>query len=753
VPPVRVPTLAIALLLPLIAPCTGHCATLGDPNEDGRISVADGVQTMRAANGLSSLCTLETCDVDASGSLTVTDDVQVYREAVGLDGTVPSDAAAPRAALSPVNVHFVFNATAALQRFQVEVTYPFAKGGFAGSASNVACSSNGDGFFVVNDRDDGTLALLQANVVPLSFPIDITCHFDQLSGQTLQSSDVGVTVVEVVEDGAPGDPAQLLVDVTVGDPLIPTCGTGRIRIGTLEGGVIDAGWTGIAHGASFPAQSSVSFALDCPVGSSTCDIAGTAVVDQPAGAPLALSAGGVSVCVLNTFREPVSGTFDCDSGCMAANVDLRARVFLAQDSDMPCPPCIGDPVPNDGLKGGTCGGGTTPGGACDANAVNAAFEAAGPGFGTSSLDCLPTGSSVGELAIDLEPLTTGTASSTASVDCLSSAFPPGSCHCPNQVYPNACIPDGVCPASGVCEHGPIDGICSNHRFHQCRSGTGTEDCDDVFPGAGSCIDVPRPCFGDTITRTGSCGIDDGTLAGVFCVANTRAAAVNTTYGLPGPAALRLPIRVDPAPTPTATIPPDPTFTPSPSPTIVPSPAPTGCTTSPRTACHQLVLRHQALLVIKNQPKGRDELAWRWWGGTATDGLEFGDPRWRTHYALCGYGPALEPPLVFERRVSPSHETCPDFSCWRATARGGFAYANRFGTEDGITHVDLHPGRDGAARVVVQGRRARLTLPNLPLALPLIVQLQANDGSCWEATYGSGDVDRNDSRRFRARAKP
>jgi len=56
---------------------------------------------------------------------------------------------------------------------------------------------------------------------------------------------------------------------------------------------------------------------------------------------------------------------------------------------------------------------------------------------------------------------------------------------------------GTCPASGVCENGPIDGVCSTQTFRQCRSGTGTEDCEGAYPGAGTCTDQPRPVSGPT----------------------------------------------------------------------------------------------------------------------------------------------------------------------------------------------------------------------------------------------------------------
>ena len=58
-------------------------AVCGDANGDGRVSVSDGVQTLRAAAGLSSSCN-DDCDVDGSGKITVSDGVNVLRKAAGL---------------------------------------------------------------------------------------------------------------------------------------------------------------------------------------------------------------------------------------------------------------------------------------------------------------------------------------------------------------------------------------------------------------------------------------------------------------------------------------------------------------------------------------------------------------------------------------------------------------------------------------------------------------------------------------------
>lgn len=319
---------------------------------------------------------------------------------------------------------------------------------------------------------------------------------------------------------------------------------------TAEGGSdLDTGWTGIAHNSVSIREASVTTNLDCP-DLVNCTVDGSSLVGTTFGSPLPLSAGGVSSCVTNEFREAITGTYNCATGCGESSVKLLSRVFLVLDQDKPCPPCVGDPVPNDGLKEGTCDGGRTPGAACDVGGISDLFQNAGgapPDAGRTSNDCLPSGSSVGELNIDLNPLTTGTVEVSSSVNCLSNAFPEGSCYCAGQVQPNACVPDGVCPASGVCEQNPPDGVCSGQTYRQCDLSAGNRDCEDTFPGAGTCQAQPRPCFSSTISRTGQCGTETGVLASIFCIPATRAAAINTVAGLPGPGAVTLPGRQERVP--------------------------------------------------------------------------------------------------------------------------------------------------------------------------------------------------------------
>jgi len=81
-----------ALATPNVCNNAGECTDLagggeelcGDADGNGSVSVTDGVQTLRAAAGLPSPCTLARCDVNGNGEVTVTDGVQVLRNAAGL---------------------------------------------------------------------------------------------------------------------------------------------------------------------------------------------------------------------------------------------------------------------------------------------------------------------------------------------------------------------------------------------------------------------------------------------------------------------------------------------------------------------------------------------------------------------------------------------------------------------------------------------------------------------------------------------
>ncbi len=64
---------------------------------------------------------------------------------------------------------------------------------------------------------------------------------------------------------------------------------------------------------------------------------------------------------------------------------------------------------------------------------------------------------------------------------------------------------------------------------------------------------------------------------------------------------------------------------------------------------------------------------------------------------------------------------------------------------------LSAGAAGKAKIAAHAKGPNLSLPALPLSLPLRVQLRAENGGCWEATYGGAGVVRNDTVEFKGRA--
>jgi hypothetical protein len=312
-----------------------------------------------------------------------------------------------------------------------------------------------------------------------------------------------------------------------------------LTLTTIAGSDLDTGFSGIAFNQGSLVDTTVTVDLNCT--GSDCQIDGTALVGTQLGSPLPLTAGGVSTCVINTFREAVTGTYNCTTGCSESAVRITSQVFQKSNPVQPCPVCTGDGTPNDGVKGGTCSSdATTPGVPCDVNGVSET------GLGSTSKDCLPTGSDIGALAIDLVPFTTGTASLPANVQCEDGQ---AGCYCPGQITLNQCRA-GDCLATGPgevgqCAQGPTVGGCDGVEFQlKCDPGAGTRDCEQRIPGSGTCVGALQNCIakGATITRTGQCAPpgESGIAVATFCIPETRTPAINTVVGLPGPGAATLP---------------------------------------------------------------------------------------------------------------------------------------------------------------------------------------------------------------------
>ncbi len=181
----------------------------------------------------------------------------------------------------------------------------------------------------------------------------------------------------------------------------------------------------------------------------------------------------------------------------------------------------------------------------------------------------------------------------------------------------------------------------------------------------------------------------------------------------------------------------------------------GCIVAPRPGCRVPTDRRRARLsLVKGKREGRGVLVELWGRGEATLPGDLGDPVHGDDYALCIYEGALASPRLALRVVAPGGAMCPKGPCWRARGRPqgsrGYAYTSRTRLPDGIRTLTLTPGVHGKAALAMRGSGPHLPLPTLPLAEPVLAQVQASGGACWETEYGPLDIDRNDARRFRAR---
>ncbi len=175
----------------------------------------------------------------------------------------------------------------------------------------------------------------------------------------------------------------------------------------------------------------------------------------------------------------------------------------------------------------------------------------------------------------------------------------------------------------------------------------------------------------------------------------------------------------------------------------------GCVANVRPACKSPVQAGAARLKLTNVTSAvNDRMQWKWSAGAATTIGDFGAPETSDDLTLCVFDAASE--LAMSAAV-PAGGLCASKPCWKPIANG-FRYQDRYATPDGVTKAVLKAGTAGKAKVSVDGKGANLLLPNLAtLNLPLRVQLQSENGQCWEATYSSGGVSQSDGEHFKARS--
>lgn len=173
---------------------------------------------------------------------------------------------------------------------------------------------------------------------------------------------------------------------------------------------------------------------------------------------------------------------------------------------------------------------------------------------------------------------------------------------------------------------------------------------------------------------------------------------------------------------------------------------TVCDPTPRSGCLESTEPAKSKLAVRRKPSGDATLSWRWQGGTVTT-ADLGDPTTAAGYALCFYD---EAGALRARAQAPAGSECGAKPCWKASATG-FRYRDRVGVPDGLRSVVLRAADPGRSKLRIRGTGEHLSIPSLPLALPMQVQLQTSAGPCWESLYLPAGVIKNDAIRFKGRS--
>jgi len=118
------------------------------------------------------------------------------------------------------------------------------------------------------------------------------------------------------------------------------------------------------------------------------------------GVPLALSAGGISSCILNTFSSDVNGTLNLGTGAASLNIVLNSATYVTGNPTRPCPVCVdGSDVALNGSPSspqtGVCSRGPNVGQVCVTRNSQGL-----------SHDCQPDGTFSGNIPINLSPAAT-----------------------------------------------------------------------------------------------------------------------------------------------------------------------------------------------------------------------------------------------------------------------------------------------------------------------------------------------------------
>jgi hypothetical protein len=176
----------------------------------------------------------------------------------------------------------------------------------------------------------------------------------------------------------------------------------------------------------------------------------------------------------------------------------------------------------------------------------------------------------------------------------------------------------------------------------------------------------------------------------------------------------------------------------------------GCIVAPRPTCKLTTAPLQAKFQIKDKtPDTADQVQFKWNKGAATGVIEFGSPTTTDDYALCVFDPS---DALIMQLDAPAGGVCNTSQCWKTLNIKGFAYKDSLRTPNGVDKVVLKAGLAAKAKVQIKGKGDNLPALPLPLALPATVQLQSENGTCFEGVFTAAGQQINDATQFKGKAQ-
>ncbi len=177
----------------------------------------------------------------------------------------------------------------------------------------------------------------------------------------------------------------------------------------------------------------------------------------------------------------------------------------------------------------------------------------------------------------------------------------------------------------------------------------------------------------------------------------------------------------------------------------------GCEFRAEPAWICLGAQHARLRLATSGAAGADQVALEWAGGPVAP-ADLGDPATTTSYAACVY----DDQGVVLRLSAPAGATCAGGNpCWTVAPGRRIRYRDsRRPAEHGVTRLtaSVSPTPQRTARVDLEAGGPGLFEAERPVGLApqVSAQVTTSDGACFGATFGPGEIRRNDTKRFEAR---